>query len=285
MRNGFCMLQYKARCIYMNEQLVKDLMACEEVEALVLGGSRATGTFDKTSDYDFYVYLNQEFTEEKRRQVIDKYVSYMEYSNRFWELEDDGTFNDGIDVEFIYRDLDDIDQMLENTVINKNVGHGYSTCFIDNLLKSKIVFDKNGRVQALKDKYQEALTDDFFNKVIEYNFPIMLDKMPSMYYQIEKAMKRNDLFSINHRTTAYFEMYFDIIFALNKETHPGEKRLLKLTAELNKTPNNMVEDVTEYFTLLGSDNKKALTKLEEITIQLHQLLEQNGFHYAMRSYR
>ena len=45
----------------MIEQLLKDLEERVEVEAVLLGGSRATKTFDDNSDYDFYVYLSTPF--------------------------------------------------------------------------------------------------------------------------------------------------------------------------------------------------------------------------------
>ena len=49
--------------------------------------------------------------------------------------------------------------------------------------------------------------------------------LPSFDAQIEKAENRKDFVSVNHRVTEFLASYFDIIFALNEMTHPGEKRM------------------------------------------------------------
>ena len=41
----------------MPQQLFKEFAQLDQVEAIVLGGSRAGQHFDKDSDYDVYVYL------------------------------------------------------------------------------------------------------------------------------------------------------------------------------------------------------------------------------------
>ena len=69
-----------------------------QVEAIALGGSRATGRNDEKSDYDVYVYLSDSVDESIRKGILEKYCSYMEIGNSFWELEDDVTLKDGIDM-------------------------------------------------------------------------------------------------------------------------------------------------------------------------------------------
>ena len=55
--------------------------------------------------------------------------------------------------------------------------------------------------------------------------------LPSFDKQIKKAIDRNDFVSVNHRTAAFVASYFDVIFAVNRLTHPGEKRLVKICKE------------------------------------------------------
>lgn len=269
----------------MNEKLIERLVECESVESLVLGGSRATGRFDDKSDYDYYVYLQKDLSENERKNIIGDFVSYMEYSNEFWELEDDGTLSDGIDIEFIYRTIDNMVESMENLLVKGNVSNGYSTCFVDNIVKSKIVFDKNGRYKTLQERCSNLLSNELFDKIVYKNFPILMDQMPSLYYQVEKAMHRNDKLSINHRSSAYFEMYFDIIFAINRETHPGEKRMLETALRLEKTPKDMQKDIETYFDVLFVDHKKALYILEKVSYNLFTILQEEGYDVKIHSYK
>lgn len=269
----------------MNEKLIERLYLCEKIEALVLGGSRATGKNDDNSDFDYYVYLSEDLSENERQLMLKDFVKYMEYSNEFWELEDDGILKNGIDIEFIYRTISDMSKSLDNLLIKGNVSNGFSTCFVDNLIASKVIFDKKGNYKELQDRYKKLLTNDFYDLIVYKNFPILMDRMPSLYFQVEKALKRNDLLSMNHRSSAYFEMYFDIIFAINRQTHPGEKRMLELASELSYSPKDMKKDITEYFNFLFVNHSRALELLEKISIDLFDLLVEKGYHVTINSYK
>ena len=100
-------------------ELFNELGSLEEVEAIALGGSRSTGRSDATSDYDVYVYINREIAEEKRINILNKYCKYTEISNTFWELEDDVTLNDGIDMDIIYRNMEEFDKKVLFHIILK----------------------------------------------------------------------------------------------------------------------------------------------------------------------
>ena len=136
------------------EKLFAELSGIPQVEAIALGGSRATGRNDEKSDYDVYVYLTDSVDESVRRNILEKYCKYMEIGNSFWELEDDVTLSDGIDMDIIYRNMTDFANMVSSVVDDCVAWNGYTTCMWHNLITSKIVYDKDGKLQSLQDKYR-----------------------------------------------------------------------------------------------------------------------------------
>jgi predicted nucleotidyltransferase len=254
----------------------------QHVIAISLGGSRASGSHDETSDYDVYVYIDQEISETERRSMIDPYVSYMEYSNTFWELEDDGILKDGVDIEFIYRDLKDFESTLESIVFNHQAWSGYTTCFWDNLIHSKILYDKTGELQAVVEKYTIAYPSKLQENIILKNCKLLKDHMPSFYYQLEKAVKRNDLVSVNHRLTELLASYFDVIFALNKVHHPGEKRLIEKTQGLSILPKDYKLILEKVLKTSGED---LLAFTNQMIDYLYDLVEEQGFEITRECYR
>ena len=87
-----------------------------QVEAIALGGSRATGRNDEKSDYDVYIYISELIDENIRKEILNKYCKYMEIGNSFWELEDDVTLKDGIDMDIIYRNMNEFGNTVKSVV-------------------------------------------------------------------------------------------------------------------------------------------------------------------------
>lgn len=256
----------------MTEKLMLEMYELEEVVAITLGGSRGRNNHDEMSDYDFYIYLSNELPLDKRKAVIEKYTSYMEYGNHFWELEDDGVLNNGIEIEFIYRNLSEFTTAIEQTTNNLIVNHGYSTSFLENLINSVIIFDKTGELTALVEKHSSKMSDELQKAILDYNTPLLLDKIPALYKQVKKAVERQDLNSINHRLTEYFAIFYDVLFAINKTLHPGEKRMLKFALELEKQPKDLENLVNTIFLNVYHDNDKMLRSLKCLSENILELL-------------
>ena len=230
------------------EDLFEELSNIPQVEAIALGGSRATGRNDEKSDYDVYVYLTESIDESVRKSILNKYCRYMEIGNSFWELEDDVTLNDGIDMDIIYRNLTDFENMISSVVDDCVSWNGYTTCMWHNLITSRIVFDKNAKLTALQEKYKIPYPQKLKENIISNNMKLLSGMLPSFDMQIKKAENRGDLVSVNHRVTEFLASYFDIIFALNEMTHPGEKRMQSICSkECRILPEKFDENLNRLF--------------------------------------
>ena len=258
----------------MIEKLFDELTALGEVEAVALGGSRAGEVFDDKPDYDVYVYCTSTPTVEKRKAILDKYCSYMELGNSFWEYEDNCVLNDGIDIDVLYRNLDDFASEIADVADKHNARNGYTTCMWHNLRTCKIIFDKNGRLTALKEKYGGAYPPELKANIIDRNMKLLRRSMPAYEHQIAKAASRGDSVAVNHRVTEFLASYFDIIFALNELTHPGEKRLVTLCERnCKKLPKDFRADLDTLFSDMFAHSEKLPADIDKIVTELEAVLK------------
>lgn len=254
------------------DKLFEKIGSLSQVEAIALGGSRATGRNDEKSDYDVYVYITDSIPEDERRNILEKYCKYMEIGNSFWELEDDVTLKNGIDMDIIYRDMNNFEKMISAVVIDYIPCSGYTTCMWHNLINSKIVYDKNGKLQELQAKYKIPYPKKLKENIISNNIKLLNGMLPSFDMQIEKAENRGDLVSVNHRVTEFLASYFDIIFALNEMTHPGEKRMQSICSkECSILPNNFDENLNRLFE--GMFRKNISSVISDIVDEIKKITE------------
>lgn len=252
--------------------LFEEIGKLSQVEAVAFGGSRATGRNDEKSDYDVYVYITGNIPESDRRNILEKYCQYMEIGNSFWELEDDVTLKDGVDMDIIYRNIKDFENMVSSVVIDCIPWNGYTTCMWHNLITSKIIVDKNGHFSALQEKYRIPYPQKLKENIISNNLKLLSGMLPSFDMQIKKAENRGDLVSVNHRVTEFLASYFDIIFAINEMTHPGEKRMQSIcSTECNLLPNNFDANLHKLFD--GLFKKNVSPVIRDMVDEIRKLTE------------
>lgn len=241
--------------------LFEEIGNLSQVEAIALGGSRATGRHDEKSDYDVYVYITGSIPEHDRRSILSKYCKYMEIGNTFWELEDDVTLKDGIDMDIIYRNIRDFENTVSSVVIDCIPHNGYTTCMWHNLITCKIIIDKSSHLTALQEKYRIPYPRKLKENIIANNLKLLSGMLPSFDTQIKKAENRGDLVSVNHRVAEFLACYFDIIFALNEMTHPGEKRMQRICSEeCHILPNHFNANLYKLFDGLFRENVSAVIR-------------------------
>lgn len=200
----------------------------DEVRAIAAGGSAAAKTSDLYSDIDVYVFVTHDIPVEKRTKLVRKYSSKYETGGEYFGSGDEFLVDKtGIQLDVMYWNIDWFKTAIENVWDKYYPSNGYTTCFLYTLSNFETIYEKNNFLSGLKSKISGKYPAELKNNIIKRNLMLMKDKPFASYYeQIEKAVKRNDIVSVNHRTAAFLASYFDVIFAVNELLHPGEKRLV-----------------------------------------------------------
>lgn len=257
----------------MVNALFEELAALPQIEAIALGGSRAGDHFDEKSDYDVYLYCTGPIEEAVRREILSRYCSYMELGNHFWELEDNCTLKNGIDIDILYRNLDEFTAGVAAVVEDCQSSNGYTTCMWHNLRTCKIVYDETGRLAAAKARFNVPYPAALKENIISRNMKLVTGTLPAYDGQIRKAAARGDQVSVCHRTAAFMESYFDILWALNEQTHPGEKRLVQLSREyLPILPEQFEENLNILYAHLFTEPHRIPRDLERIVAALRKIV-------------
>ena len=223
----------------MIHKLISWLTTTEDLQALVLSGSRTGLVIDDLSDYDLYVYSEKPLSLEIRHEMASLFASKAEIGNSFFDEGDELFLQDGTAVDIMYRSLEWAQQHVEWVWETHHASVGYSTAFIHNLKTATILYDTDGRFAQIQKQLESPYPKELTKAILAKNYPLLRRKLMASYYeQIEHAIIRKDLVSQAHRTSALLASYFDILFAINGQTHPGEK---KLVAWAKKTCNLLPE--------------------------------------------
>ena len=173
-----------------------------------------------------------------------------------------------------YVELDRVLQQHEASV-------GYSTCLWHNVLASQVLYDRNGWFHGLQQAAKQPYPEGLRSAIIAKNYPILNRNMSSYLHQLERAVARGDLISVNHRVAALLASYFDILFAVNRLPHPGEKRLAEIaSAQCAKLPEGMSQQVQELIHAVSEEGQGVITKASALISSLDHLLEAEGLDPA-----
>lgn len=259
-------------------QIVNEFKKNDEVIAIALAGSGASGRKDNYSDIDIDIITSKEIAIVERERIIKKLSDMMEINNTFWGTSDEFIMrNSSIQIDISYFDFKWLEQKVEDVVEKKQASIGYTTCFWHNVINSMIVYDKDCKFENLQKKYTIKYPSQLKKNIIAMNYPILKNNFSSYYNQIDKAIKRNDIVNLNNRVSAFLDSYFDIIFAVNEIPHPGEKRLLSISQKIcEKLPENIFKDIDKLLQNICICDKEILENIDNIMLNLDRLLKSEG---------
>ena len=245
------------------DKLVGLFSELPQVEAIALGGSKAGAHADAASDFDISVCTNSAIPPETRRDIVRQLGGasvdnldhdYFGGGDEWLDAETGGHF------DAMYFNLGWWREQLERPLKYHQPSLGYTTAFAYTVDRSRILYDPQGNFAALQALTSVPYPEALRKAIVRYNHPLLRGTISSYFAQLKKAVARHDLVSVTNRVAALLASYFDILFAVNRKLHPGEKQLLRLAGELPSLPENFERDVTETLSASVNDLLPTLTR-------------------------
>lgn len=248
-----------------------------EVEAVAWCGSAAMGVADAHSDFDFYLYTNAPVPVASRRAVILERSRDSQLNNTFWELEDEWIDQEERRFNAMYRSCDFVLGEMDARLERHSANLGYTTAYCFSVANGFALHDPRQWLSAVQQRLRQPFPEPLIRSIVAKNRPVLGGGMQSCYLaQMEAAIARGDLISLNHRVAVWIASYTDILFALNRRYHPGEKRLLAYMKGLPDLPENALEDVPRLCTLAGSLSSPIIEHVSAMLSSLDRWLQKNG---------
>ncbi len=248
-----------------------------EVQAVAVAGSQTSGVASVGSDIDIYIYTNGEIRAETRMVVAEEFADDAEL-NDYWGPGNEWTDRESrIHIDAMFWTVGWIKDQLNRVLKRHEAGMGYSTCLWHTIRVSEVVFDRTGWFRGLQTDAMVPYPEALARAIINHNFPVLGTIASSYQVQLQKAAARGDRVSLNHRTAALLASYFDILFALNRVPHPGEKRLVELTQRFcAKRPVGMAEQVNALIAASGGTGAEIGAAVQGLIKPLAVLLREEG---------
>jgi hypothetical protein len=258
-------------------QRVADRYAAHpEVLAVAMAGSRAVGRADAASDVDLYVYARPALSPAARAAVVGR-SPRAELGNRFFEPGDEWLdAGSGVQLDAMFRDPGWIEAELDRVLVRHEARVGYSTAFWYGVRESVALVDREGWYARLQARARGPYPEPLVRAVVAMNQPLLRAHLSSYLHQLEKAVARADAVSANHRTAAFLASLFDLLFALNRQPHPGEKRLLALAEALPLRPPGLSRDVEALLAAAARPGPELLRRADALGEQVDALLREAG---------
>ena len=263
--------------------LTASFSAFSQVEAIAVAGSLTAEATDADSDIDLYVYTTATIPLADREALVEERgASRADLDLRFWDLGDEWYDRPtGIEVDVIYWDTDWIESTIDRVLVEHQASVGYSTSHWYTIRHSLALYDPHGWFQALQDKAAVPYPEPLRQAVLAKNHPLLRNVIPSYLHQIEKATRRDDWVSVNHRVAALLASYFDVLFALNRLPNPGEKRLVEQAEkQCTSVPVEMASQIERVLHAATGADADLVGQIVVLIDDLDELMVQEGFDPA-----
>lgn len=258
------------------ERLTTAFASLPEVIAIGLGGSMASRP-DAVSDIDLYVFVDAVIPDPARLAVITGFDPPAADLVRVLQGPEGDEFHDGgtrREIDVMYWDLAWLADRVAAVTTRHEPAHACTTAFWHTARTMRILHDPDGALGALQAAASVPYPEELRQRIIRRNTDVLRRTQSSYRHQVVKALLRRDAVSINHRTAALLGAYLDVVFAVNRALHPGEKRLLDaIEAGGLRHPPGMREDVEAVVAAAAPDSTTLLDAIDRLAEGLETFVE------------
>lgn len=257
-------------------QIAARLGSLPGVAAVVIGGSRGRGSHRPASDLDLGIYYHPD--EPLDIHMLDRLASSLDDERRAGLLTPVGGWGpwingggwlkiQGLAVDFLYRDLTRVAQVIEDCrrgVISMHYQpghpHGFpSHIYMGEVALCRVLYDPRGVLAALREKtvpyppaLRQAVIDAFF---WESDFSLQIAR---------KGAEQGDAAYVAGCIFRALACLLQTLFALNEVYWLNEKGALKLAESFPRRPPRLREQAEAAFSALTADPRDLTTAVERM---------------------
>lgn len=273
------------------QEIVDTLMEVEGLQAIVLGGSRASETHRPDSDIDLGLYYYQDFPLDvgHLRKIANKLNDFPD--PEVTELGEWGTWVNGgawltmkgQRVDFLYRNLDFVKSILDECkrgvtqfdYLQQPPYGFYSYIYCAETLQCKALYDPQGAIGVLKSRisgYPALLRNTIINSCLwQATFSLEVAK---------KTAHTGNEFFIAGCLTRTASNLVQALYALNETYYISDKRLIKDVEQFSLQPQDFVIRLDQALGEVGRDDKKIIETLVNTEGLLMEVIELCGDQYT-----
>lgn len=258
------------------------------VAGVVLGGSRARGTHEQSSDIDIGIYYDSylefdvnevgkiaaKLDDQHRENLVSSLGEWGEWINGGGWL-----IVQGYHVDLIFRDMNRVSQVIEDCWQGKVTSHyhaGHPHAYLNAMYMGEIaicsiLFERENQISNLKKKtcpYPKPLKD----ALISY---FMFEASFSMMFA-EDSVNKDDLSYVMGHIFRTISCLNQVLFALNEEYCINEKKAVRMIEGFEKRPGDYKKRIDEIASSISSDTNKlkdGLDQLQQLITETEMLLK------------
>jgi hypothetical protein len=248
---------------------VRHLATSPAVAAIALVGSQSSGMAESDSDFDLFVYVDGDLG-NLRDRVAEEHADPASWRSLYersfgdcdiWRLKDGGAW-----LDLMYWPTAWAEEQLQRVLVEHRASMGYTTAFWRSIRNAWPLYERDGWHADLQRRARQPYPEGLRRNIVEVNRLYLGEHPFSLRQQTAKALARGDRVSINHRVAAWLASYVDILFAVNRVLHPGEKRLLEhIARECQIVPDELATDIPRLLALTGRADPSLLTVMDGLT--------------------